>query len=146
MEIKETAERNITRNVPTAMLDDKGNLITTSAAMEKLVLDMYRDRLQSHQIKESLKMHEVQREELWAKRLKEAQQNKTPEWTLEDLEIVLQQLKNNKSQDPLGFANEVFKPENAGTDLKLALLKMSNNMKDQQVFPQALAMCNISSL
>ena len=138
--------RGILQEPPTAMLDDKGNLITTSAAMDKLVLDMYRDRLQSHQIKESLKMHEVQREELWAKRLEEAQQNKTPEWTLEDPEIVLQQLKNNKSRDPLGFANEVFKPENSGTDLKLALLKMSNNMKDQQVFPQALAMCNISSL
>ena len=126
--------RGIVQEPPTAMLDDKGNLITTSAALDKLVLDLYRERLKSHQIKESLKLHEIQREELCKKRLEEAQKNKTPDWTLEDLELVLQQLKNNKSRDPLGFANKVFKPENAGTDLKLALLKISNNIKNNKYF------------
>ena len=62
------------------------------------------------------------------------------------MEKVLKQLKNNKSRDPLGYANEVFKPENAGCDLKLALLKMSNRIKKELVFPESLSMCNITSL
>ena len=39
-----------------------------------------------------------------------------------------------------------YKPENVGVDLKLAVLKMSNEIKKQQVFPQALGLCNITSL
>ena len=88
----------------------------------------------------------MQRENLWQKRFKEAQGNVTPDWTMQDLEVVLKQLKNKKSRDPLGLANELFKPENAGDDLKLALLKMSNEIKNQQIFPKALGLCNISSL
>ena len=44
------------------------------------------------------------------------------------------------------MANELFKPEHAGEDLKLALLKMSNEIKKQQIFPKALGLCYISSL
>ena len=47
-------------------------------------------------------------------RLKEAFQIKTPDWTMDDLEEVLKQLKLNKSQDPMGYSNELFKPNNAG--------------------------------
>ena len=128
------------------MLDAKGNLITTNKALEQLSMDMYRERLRSNQINENLKIHQVQRENLWQKRFEEAQRNVTPDWTMQDLEVVLKQLKNKKSRDPLGLANELFKPENAGEDLKLALLKMSNEIKKQQIFPKALGMCNISSL
>ena len=66
--------------------------------------------------------------------------------TLEDVSIVLKGLTNNKSKDPLGFANELFKPEHACGDLKPVLLKMSNGMKKQQVFPEALNICKISRL
>ena len=65
---------------------------------------------------------------------------------MNDLDIVLQQLKNGKSRDPLGYANELFKPENTGTDLKYAVLRLSNEIKKQQVFPEALSLCNIISL
>ena len=91
-------------------------------------------------------MHQVQREDLCRKWIDEAQKNTTLEWSIEDLEIVLKQLKNGKSCDTLVYENLLFKPENAGTDLKQAVLKESNGMKKQQVFPQALGMCNISSL
>ena len=47
---------------------------------------------------------------------------------MQDLEFVLKQLKNKKARDPLGFSNELFTPENAGEDLKIALLKMSNKI------------------
>ena len=128
------------------MIDAKGNLVTSKKALEQLSLNMYTERLKSHDMKESLKLHQVQQENMGDQRLQEAQDNVTPDWTMGDLEVVLQQLKNKKSRDPLGLANELFKPDNAGKDLKLALLKLSNQIKNQQVFPKALGLCNITSL
>ena len=58
----------------------------------------------------------------------------------------LKQQKNNKSRESLGYSNELFKPENAGNDLKCALLKMSNKIKKNQKFPDVLSHCNITSL
>ena len=46
-----------------------------------------------------------------------------------NLDVTLKQLKNNKYRDPLGFANELFKPENAGEDFKEAVLLLMNNIK-----------------
>lgn len=138
--------RGIVNDPPTAMLDSHGNIVTTSKAMEELTLSMYKERLESLQIKEYLKVHKMQREELCGERLKEAQANTTPDWTMQNLEKVLQQLKNNKSRDPLGFAHELFKPQNAGQDLKIAILKLMNQMKSQQKIPEILKYCNITSL
>ena len=59
---------------------------------------------------------------------------------------MLKQLKNNKSRDPLGLANELFKPTNAGSDLKKAMLLLMNQIKSTQVFPDVLKYCNITSL
>ena len=144
--LKKKQLQGIYQEPPTAMLDAKGNLVTSNKALEQLSMDMYTERLRSHKINENLKMHQVQRENLWQKRFEEAQRNVTPNCTMQDLEVVLKQLKNKKSRDPLGMANELFKPENAGEDLKLALLKMSNEIKKQHIFHKALGMCNMSSL
>ena len=63
----------------------------------------------------------MQQEELWKERIKETQGNITPAWTMDDLNTVLAQLKKNKSRDPMGFTNELFKSECAGEDLKRAV-------------------------
>ena len=65
---------------------------------------------------------------------------------MENLELVLRQLKNNKSRDPLRWANELFKPNNAGKDLKLAILRMMNEIKRQQTVPDIIKRCNITSI
>ena len=51
------------------------------------------------------------------------------------LDKVLKYLKKNKARDPHGFCNELFRPEVAGDDLKLALLKLVNRIKLDQLFP-----------
>ena len=63
-----------------------------------------------------------------------------------DLEKVLKSLKKQKSRDPYGLANDIFRPGVAGDDLKLAVLKMMNMIKDQQRYPECLELCNISSI
>ena len=65
---------------------------------------------------------------------------------MDDLKIVQNHLKKNKSRDPLGYANEIFRPEVAGRDFKKAILSLMNKIKETQTFPEALEVCNISSI
>ena len=131
---------------PTAMVDDHGNMITEKEGMDKLVTKRYKERLETLEIKPELEVHKLQRENLCDQRLQEARNKKTPEWTEKELNIVLKQLKNNKSKDPLDLPNELFKPGNIGSDLKIAILQLMNQIKSQQTVPDILKYCNITSL
>ena len=66
--------------------------------------------LKALKIKDELKLYKEQRENMCDQMVQEPQEIYAPEWKLEGLEIVLKQLKTNKSIDPLGFANELFTP------------------------------------
>ena len=66
------------------------------------------------------------KENLCESRLKICAKTKTDPWTIEDLEIALKDLKNGTSRDPYGYANELFKTEVAGHDLKLSIVKLVN--------------------
>merc|ERR1719319_352196 len=86
------------------------------------------------------------KEKLAEKLMEVAKNNKTPDWSKKDLYKVLEQLKKNKSRDPHGLANEIFKNEVAGSDLKKAILNLMNRIKAEQTFPKVLEYCNISSI
>ena len=60
--------------------------------------------------------------------------------------MALKQLKNNKSRDPSGIANEILKPNVIGSDLKLAILKLMNIIKKRSEFPECLQECNITTI
>ena len=78
--------------------------------------------------------------------MKLAQKKKKAPWTMEDLDKVLKYLKDNKSRDPFGLANELFKKNAAGDDLKCAVLKLLNRIKSEQKYPEALEICDITSI
>ena len=134
------------RDPPTAMLDLQGNLVTSPSAIENLSLETYKKRLENRKMKEHLEDIKEKKEKLCMERLKIAANNKTPAWTMDQLEKVLKNLKMNKSRDPSGYANEIFHSDVAGGDLKLAILKMMNRIKDEQKYPTALELCDISSI
>ena len=138
--------KGIVSEPPAAMIDEKGNIVTSNAALENLILKQYEERLKTLEMKHELKVHKVQREKLCDERLENAQRTKTPEWTIEQLDIVLKQLKSNKSRDPIGLTNELFKTNNIGSDLKKAVLALMNQIKTQQKVPQNFKLCNITSL
>ena len=46
----------------------------------------------------------------------------------------------------MGLANELFSSKIAGTDMKHAVLKLMNQIKTDQVIPEMIKMCNISSI
>ena len=138
--------KGISSEPPSAMVDAHGNLVTTRAGLEDLVIEKYQERLKTLDIKKGLEVHQVQQEKLCEERLEEARNNRTQEWTMLELECVLRKLKNNKSRDPLGFANELFKINNIGSGLKKAILKLMNIIKAQQTVPESLKLCNVTSL
>ena len=134
------------RDPPTAMLDDHGNFVTSPSVLEKLALNTYKKRLRNREMKDNLEDIRKEKEELCELRLKLAKTNKTKPWTMDNLDSVLKQLKKNKSRDPHGYANEIFRPEVAGDDLKRAILILMNRIKSEQIFPEILEICDISSI
>jgi hypothetical protein len=44
-------------------------------------------------------------------KMKLAHRRKSSDWSLSDLDKALSDLKNNKSRDPQGYINEIFKHE-----------------------------------
>ena len=93
---------------------------------------MYSERLKPNNIKEHLKSHEKNIHELCESRLKLTEVNRTEPWEMEDLEMAVKDLGNNKSREALGHINELYKSGVAGTDLKLATLKLINLIKKSQ--------------
>ena len=135
------------RDPPTAMVDpETGNLLTTEDKIENAALNCYKKRLENRPIRDDLSHIKEAKEMLSEKLLEVARSRKTPPWSMKDLDIVLKNLKKQKSRDPHGLANDLFLPDVAGDDLKLAVLKLMNEIKEKQVFPKCLELCNISSI
>ena len=132
------------RDPPTAMLDTSENLVTNVENIKKLAVEAYKERLRSRPMKEGMEDVREAKEKLTKQLLEKAANNKTPSWSMNDLDEVLNKLKNDKSKDKNGLANELFKREAAGSDLILAILKLMNRIKSEQIYPKSLELCNIS--
>ena len=66
--------------------------------------------------------------------MKQCKQKKVNPWTIEDLDIAIKDLDKGKARGALGYANEPFKDDVAGSNLKLALLKLMNHTRKEQNF------------
>ena len=129
-----------------AKKDSSGHIISNPEMIKKLYLDTYVDRLRHKEIKPELQYLKKLREELFALRLESCKLNKSMPWEMSHLDKVLSKLKPNKAIDPTGLANELFRLENIGHDLKKALLILLNNIKETGVEPDFMSMENIVSL
>ena len=126
------------RDISAAKLDTNGHLVTSGEKIKNLYLETYKERLSHKQIKDGLEEHQRRREELFNIRRDEAEENKKQPWTMDQLVKVLKSLKKEKARDPLNLVNEIFRPEVAGSDLQLALLKIANKVNEEQTFPELL--------
>ena len=111
---------------PMAKRDNLGNLVTASEALKSLYLQTYINRLSHRPMKPELIEIFQSKTNLWNSRLNRIQKVTTCNWDFKCLENVLTKLKNNKSIDPNGMCNEIFKPGCIGSDLQLSLLKLFN--------------------
>ena len=79
-------------------------------------------------------------------RLQLSKLNKSPCWTEQQLNRVLASLKDNKSRDPHGIINELFKPGVGGKKLVSSLLIMLNKIKQEITIPEFMELSNIVSI
>ena len=117
---------------PMAKQDNEGNIITAPQTLKNLYLETYIERLKHREMKPELMDVFFLKSELWLSRLQNLKQKKTPEWTKDKLDKVLSKLKNNKTMDPIGMVNEIFKAGCIGPDLKKALNLLFNGIKANQ--------------
>ena len=103
------------------------------------------NRLQHRKMLPGLLKLKTLREELFQQRLQLCKQNKSPKWTMEDLDAVLSSLKERKATDPTGLVNELFSSKNIGDDLKDSLLTLMNKIKENYQEPEFMSMANITS-
>ena len=134
------------RDALSVMNDKNGNLISSEKASKERALEVYKERLQGNNIESHLEGLEKDTNLLCKIRVKTSQRNKTEAWTMDDLKEALKQLGNDKSRDPEGHINEIFKESVAGTDLLKATLRIMNLIKKTQKYPHILEKCNISSI
>ena len=79
-------------------------------------------------------------------KLKFAENNTTLPWKMCHLESALSDLKNNKSRDPEGYINELFKYEVAGTNFKESLLLMFNKLKNEKKISSFMNIAHITTV
>ena len=131
---------------PMAKMDDRGFLVTSPQKLKELYVKTYRDRLHNREMKDEIKDVYNLKTELWNIKMTECTKKHSLDWTLNDLNVVLKKLKNNKSRDPSGLINEIFKPGVIGQDLKLGMLKLFNKIKSEQKLPSQLQLANITTI
>ena len=70
---------------------------------------------------------------------------KSDNWSNESLKTTLKSLKSNKTRDPSGLINELFKPPVIVKDLEDAVLSLVNGIKSEYFIPYNLQMSNITT-
>ena len=132
---------------PTAMKDSQGNLLTTEEKILAEAKKHYENVFKDKPFKEEHKNHEIEREHLCAQRLEQAFNNKTPQWTVDDVKSAIKSLNKGISKDPYGHPNELFKEGVAGKDLIEAITRLMNKLKDNpKEYPPAMQICNVTTI
>ena len=131
---------------PMAKIDENGTLVTAPTLLKNLYLRTYSKRLQHRIMKPELNDIYCLKMELWMSRLNLLNETKSKPWHMKHLDNVLSKLKNNKSMDPHGMINEIFKEGCIGLDMKNALLTMFNGIKSNMFMPLFLTLSNITTI
>ena len=130
-------------SLPVAKKDVDCKIITSHQDLKNLYLDTFVHRLRYRPIREDYTVLITLKETLCEARIALSKLNKSPEWTADDLHKVLSSLKNNKSRDPHGLINKLFKPGVIGCNLFQSLLIMFNQIKIETVLPDFMHLSDI---
>ena len=131
---------------PMGKKNETGILITAPNLRKQLYLRTYQERLGHRPMKPELMDIFLLKEELWSRRLEELRNKKTDPWNLSELKIALKSLKNNKTADPHGMINELFKSSCGGSDLEESLLLLYNGIKENFFLPEYMMLENITTV
>ena len=115
------------------VVDSFGNEITDENSIRQEYKNEFKFRLRKRSIAEELKDYEKLNNLLCEAVLQNSKGNSSPEFTMEEMEVVLKELKTGKCIDPLGFVREMF--INGGEALTQSLLQMANSLKRMKSVP-----------
>ena len=132
--------------LPVAKKNFSGQIITNPDTLKQLYIETYQHRLRHRPNKTGYENLKCLKETLFGLRLRLTKLTKSKPWNENDLSKVLSSLKNNKSRDPHGLINELFKPGVKGTDLHLSLMTLLNEIKFNCNIPEFVEWANITSL
>ena len=132
--------------LPVAKKNHKGKLVSNPKAIKKLLAREYKDRLRKRPVRPDFSDMRIRRKEIFKLKMKFAGNQRSPDWSMNDLEAALKNLKSNKSRDFEGYLNKIFKLNVIGDDLKDSLLLMLNILKKKKLIPIFLNYCNITTV
>lgn len=127
-------------------VDKSGNLITAQKPLLNLYLEEAKHHMRHRKIEPKFEFLEKLKNKLWQERYKSMKKINCDEWNEKNIENILKSLKSNKTRDPKSWTNELFQLKNIGSDLKKAILKMSNLIKNEHKIPLLLKYANITAI
>ena len=104
-------------------------LVSTPKELMRVLLKEYKDRLRPRAIRHDLKTHIQTMHEVTNLKLEMAWLNKSPPFSLLELEKGVKDLNKGRARDPYGLCAEIFQLNVMGEDLKMSLLDMFNQIK-----------------
>ena len=132
--------------LPCAKRNLKGKIISSQQDIKRLLLSEYKNRLRTRPMREDLKIVGARKQQIFELKMKLSKSRPSKPWSEKDLELALRDLKNNKSRDYEGYANEIFKNGIIGSDLKKSLLVMFNSLKKQNIIPLFMNYANVTTV
>ena len=132
--------------IPTGKINHQGKLVTAPDDIKKLLEKEYRERLRPRPNHPNLtNIKELKKKDFEVK-LEQAKKNKSPDWTMVELEQVLNKIDMNKSRDPYGLNRSLFHIDYIGSDLKQSLLILFNKVKKEGQIPEFMKKALISTI
>ena len=133
-------------SLPVAKKNHRGKIVSGPKDIKKLLAKEYKDRLRKRPMRPDLQSLRIRRKRIFDLKLKLSQSNRSPDWLMSDLDLALSNLKLNKSRDPEGYLNEIFKQGVIGDNLKTSLLIMMNRLKRQKLIPKVMNYVNVTTV
>ena len=132
--------------LPTGKLNNQGKMITDSEELKHLYAKEFLERLRKRPSHPNFENIHMLKNEIFKLKMKKAKENKSKDWSIEELDAVLKEIKKGKSRDPEGLSREIFHINNIGENLKISLLIMFNQLKHQGIIPSFMKRAIISPI
>ena len=115
--------------IQTGKINHQGVLVTSPEDIKSLIYKEYNERLRARPQHPNMKEIFEAKNKAFESKIAEAKSVKTPDWTMSQLNEVLENVCKNKAQDPEGLNRLIFHTNYIGSNLKESLLVLFNKIK-----------------
>ena len=133
-------------SLPIAKRNHLGRMVSSPKELMITLRQEYITRLRHRVTRPDLKDLMKLKQEVNKHKVHVAKLNKTKAWTMVELDTAVNDLNMNRARDPDGLVAELFKPDAMGSDLKLSLHTMCNNIKSEGLIPEFMRKASITTI